>query len=332
MKHKCDEVLHLKSYYHFILAVNHCIISNKLYNRMYIDDNCDGFDDYIKSMIAKDFKELVSASGVSADSIKRFAADFTGHINPVLIFSEKEICPDTAIEIRNLAILAGKLGRRSSGVVCLKENCNSQGLIDAGVSPSRLPGNREISDADAVAKLEKRWGVNSLPLNVSGMKSKMGGGDFSNIFIFGEDPVGCAKDRDTVVKMLSAAGFMVVQDYSLTDTALLADLVLPASYPFETGGSFTSTQRYLQRFEQQMISPVELNNLHQLSVLLEKLGVVNDPNPDRILDELFGLFEQQSDREVLRTTDGAGKPARFLNGADALSMQFDKFFSKEMGK
>lgn len=332
MTHKCDEVVRMKSYYHFVLAVNHYIVSHKLYNRMYIDDNCDGFDDYMRSIIARDYKELVTASGVKAGLIKDFATEFTGQINPVLIFSEKEICSDTAIEIRNLTILAGKLGRRSAGVVCLKESCNSQGLIDAGISPGRLPGNRELAGAGAVAKLEKRWGVKGLSTNVSGVKTRLTGGEFSNLFIFGEDPVGCAIDRDAIVKLVSSADFMVVHDYSLTDTALLADLFLPASYPFETGGSFTNTQRFLQRFEQQLTSPVEVNNLKQLSVLLSKLGVATDHTPDKILDEMFGLFEHQAGRERLKSTEGAVKPVTFRNGADALAMRFDKLFLKEMGK
>jgi predicted molibdopterin-dependent oxidoreductase YjgC len=72
---------------------------------------------------------------------------------------------------------------------------------------------------------------------------------FKNLFIFGEDPLGCAVDPEEVKQFLGRASFKVVQEYFLTATAEQADLVLPASLPAETGGSFTNTQKMIQHFE-----------------------------------------------------------------------------------
>ncbi len=262
----------------------------------------------------------------------KFAREFTSEINPVLIFSEKEVCPDTSVEIRNMVMLAGKLGRTSAGVLCLKENNNTQGLIDNGLIPGRLPGNNVLDSADAVRKFENKWGVKGLPTKVASLKTKLTKGEFSNIFIFGEDPAGCAVDKDSIVKMISSADFMVVQDYFITDTALLADLILPATYPFETGGSFTNTQRFLQRFEKQLDSPVERNNLEQLSSILNLFSIASVPDPDSIMDELFGLIDQQKYVESFVSTEGTHKPLLFRYGADALKMSFCEYFKSEMEK
>jgi formate dehydrogenase major subunit len=132
--------------------------------------------------------------------------------------------------------------------------------------------------------------------------------------------------------MLSTADFMVVQDYYMTDTAMLADLVLPATYSFETGGSFTNTQRFLQRFEKQIESPVEKNNLEQLSSLLNLTGISSVPIPDAILDELFSLIQHKSDSELFVNTEGPSSPVQFMQGADGLKMKFCEYFKTEMGK
>jgi len=332
MIHKSSDVTILESYYNFILAVNHYILSNKLYNMMYISDNCLDFDNYASELKAKDFNAMVKKSGVTEDIIIKFATEFTSHINPVLIFSEKEVCAETSIEIRNLLLLAGKLGRTSAGLLCLKENNNSQGLIDTGIAPRILPGNNDISDKAVLSKLENKWGVKGMSGEVSCLKTRLSKGDFSNIFIFGEDPVGCANDRDANIDMLSKADFMVVQDYFMTDTALLADIVLPSTYPFETGGSFTNTQRFLQKFEKQMASPVAKNNLEQLSGIMNLLNVNISQDPDSILDELFGFIEQKTEKEIFMVTQGKASVPVCKHGADALKMFFEEYFYSEMKK
>ncbi len=329
MLHKSDNVTKLKSYYSFIQAVNHYIVKNTLYNKMYIDDHCEGFSDYAEQMVSKDLNELVKAAGVSADTVAKFAIEFTSTHNPVVIFSEKEICPDSAQEIRNLSMLSGTLGKRSAGVLCLKEKNNSQGLIDAGISSGHLPGNIEISGKSSVQVAGKIWGVDGLSERTGSVKNRLMEGSFDNLFIFGEDPVGCAIDRDLIAGALSGAGFMVVQDYIMTDTALLADIFLPATYPFETGGSFTNTQRFLQTFGKETESPVEMNNLEQLYGIASGIGMKATSEREAILDEMFGFLAREKGKRVFVVTDGSGKPAMFMHGADTLVRLFDEYFREE---
>ena len=332
MAHKSDEVTHVRSYYSFVKAINHYIVKNTLYNRMYIDDHCEGFEEYAAETGKMNLSDLAEAAGVSTDIIEKFAGEFTSNHNPVLIFSEKEICPDTAQEIRNLAMLSGTLGKRSAGILCLKEKNNSQGLIDAGISAGRLPGNIEISEKNSLRIAEQKWGTEGLSEKTGSVKACLMEGNFDNLFIFGEDPAGCAIDRDLITGALSGAGFMVVQDYTLTDTALLADIVLPATYPFETGGSFTNTQRFLQTFGKESESPVKMNNLEQLAGIFTGLGMKATTDPAVILDEMFGFLPKERKRHAFAFTEGKGRPSLFLHGADSLVRLFDEYFREEIGK
>ncbi|MBM3420981.1 MAG: 4Fe-4S dicluster domain-containing protein, partial [Bacteroidetes bacterium] len=330
MRHKSDEYTVIRSYYYFILAVNHCIVTEKMYNLMYINDHCLGFTEYAESLARKEYKLLLAEAGVTGEVVSKFATDYTSNHNPVLIFSEKEICPDTAREIRNLAMLTGTLGKRSAGLVCLKEKNNSQGLIDAGISSARLPGNREIAANGSHALAAGKWGVTGMSEKTVSMKSRLFEGSFKNLFIFGEDPAGTAFDKDEMVKCLSESDFMVVQDYALTDTALLADLVLPAAYPWETGGSFTNTQKFLQRFAREADSPLAVNQLEQIAEIALRVGYRMSGTPDEILSEMFGFLTPNSEKFTIRPTTGPGKSPICDFGADMLSRQFALYFNGEM--
>lgn len=331
MKHKSDEVNLIGSYYHFILAVNHFIVSNRLYNLMYIADHCSDFDSYAAGVTAVDYHNLVRESGAGENVIAAFANNLISCHSPVIIFSEKEVCSDTALEIRNLAMMTGILGKRSAGVLCLKEKNNSQGLIDAGISTSRFPGNIEISGREVAAMAEKKWDTVKIPDHCVSVSKGLARGLFANIMIFGEDPVGCSVERGHIAGLLGKASFRVVQEYSISDTAMMADIILPASYPFETGGSFTNTQRVLQRFPPVLVSPVGMNNLEQLSALSQRLGLVAGADPDILLDEMFRFIpEKKKDIRRFIKTNGKGKNAMFRHGADMLVRLFDDYFNREM--
>ena len=85
------------------------------------------------------------------------------------------------------------------------------------------------------------------------MKDQLESGKLKNILVFGEDPIGCAIDSKEISKWFTNADFIVVQDYFMTETAKTANLILPASFPFESGGSYTNTQKILQKFDKPLI-------------------------------------------------------------------------------
>jgi formate dehydrogenase major subunit len=250
MSGKADSVLIVKSYYHFIKAVNYYLLKNNLRNALFIKDNVNDFKGYSNIVLFADYDLLLKQAGVSNDQVASFANEFNDEIKAVIVFSEKHLSSNTSKEIFNLAMITGKLGKTSSGIISLKEKNNSQGLIDMGISPALNLGGtiNDIYD-------------DNFP------ESEM-----KNLFIFGEDPVGCAINKNKILSLINKASFKVVSDYFITETAALADLILPASLPFESGGTFTNTQKYILSFQPGMQSKLEKNTCEQLIGLISALG------------------------------------------------------------
>ena len=109
-------------------------------------------------------------------------------------------------------------------------------------------------------------------------------------YYVGEDPMGTAKDKAEVEKWFAKRKFVVVQDYFMTETAKMADVVLPASFNFETGGSFTNTQKYIQQFEKCLKPKTELDNLEQLAGIFKKFGIEQSSDSSVIFDEISTIL------------------------------------------
>src|ERR1035437_6268810 len=250
MTGKADSVLIVKSYYHFIKAVNHYLLNNNLQNALFIKDNVNDFEGFCNIVLFADYEMLLKNAGVTAEQVSSFANEFNEEIKSVIVFSEKHLSSNTSKEIFNLALITGKLGKTSCGIISLKEKNNSQGLIDMGISPELKIGGI----------------INSTPGN------NLAKSEIKNLFIFGEDPVGCAKNKKEILDLINKASFKVVSGYFITETAELADLILPSSLPFESGGTFTNTQKYILSFQSEMQSKLEKNNCEQLIGLISALG------------------------------------------------------------
>ncbi|MBW6461319.1 MAG: FAD-dependent oxidoreductase, partial [Bacteroidales bacterium] len=294
MAHKVDDVMLIRSYYHFIKAVNYYLVANNFHNGLFIKDNCTGFEEYKTGLMKENFVELVQAAGTRVmDDVIEFAKHYNKEPNAVIVFSEKELSSNTCTELFNLAMVTGKLGKTSSGLISLKEKNNAQGLFDMGACMADGVGGVPITDAALVKKLRKIWKIGELPESAcQDIYNRLDEGKLKNIFIFGEDPLGCAIHKVQPAGWLSIADFVVVQDYFMTETAQHAHLVLPASLPVETGGSFTNTQRIIQEYEAVFPSKVERTGLEQLADLLKALGLKQSADKREVLAEALSLLPE----------------------------------------
>jgi len=159
-------------------------------------------------------------------------------------------------------------------------------------------------------------------------------GKIKNLFIFGEDPLGCTDDRVKVAGWLTIAEFVMVSDYFMTDTALQADLVMPASFPFESGGTFTNTQKVIQAFESAFDAASGLTNLEQLASLMKHFEIKQKGGPEEVMTEIIKLLptgDQQQKLEFSMTTE-TNDCRMFNHGCDSIVKHFDEEFDNAIEK
>jgi predicted molibdopterin-dependent oxidoreductase YjgC len=300
--YKCSKVVKVKSYYALIKAMNKIVVDNTWYNKFYIDGNVSGFEAYYNEVSGYDLEKLCNDAGISKNELTKFVDDYNVEQNAVVVFQEKEISSNTSFEILNLAMLTGKLGKTGSGVISIKEKNNSQGLIDMGIRHDLAVGGKALGE-DYLRRACDLWKVNKLSLKDEYKDDKVISGEFGNFMIFGEDPIGTAIDKEKTRSWFKNSNFMVVQDYFMTETAQMADLVLPATFHFETGGSFTNTQKFIQAFAKELQSPVEKNNLEQIAGILNMFDIEQTPDYNLIFEEFIQLLstEKEYKPEFIRT-------------------------------
>lgn len=333
MAHKADKVMRIKSYYHFVKAINYMLLSEGLENGMFIKGRTGGFEAYKKQLLAEDFDDHFEKAGLTCiEELVQFAKRLNEEPNSVIIFPEKDLSANTSYELHNLAMITGKLGKTAQGIIAIKEKNNSQGIIDMGACHKVAPGFQPYEDSSVTDMLKKLWGIPDLPTKINSPYKLLQSHALSNIFVFGEDPIGCAIRPNEVKDWFDAIDFVVVQDYFMTETAQHADLALPASLPFETGGSFTTTQRKLQKFEKQLQSAMEVTSPQQLIALMKRFGVSGINDSEDALNEFFSLLPPPSDHEKMifqfNSTVHDNFNLQFNHGCDIVNKRFDDEFAQ----
>ncbi|MEN8139395.1 MAG: molybdopterin-dependent oxidoreductase, partial [Bacteroidota bacterium] len=326
LTHKYDTKTEVESYYHFFKAVNHYILSKGKENMMFVNGRVEGHEDYKIDTLREDYSELVKLSGVSDKKvISKFANRYLLEQNAVIIFAEQNIDGATAQEIKNLVLISGKLGKTASGLIALKEKNNSHGLIDMGVKSSLAVGGNNI--LDSISKMESVWNISDMNDKIHDIDSLLELRVVKNAFVFGEDPVGCAVDKEEMKKQIADVPFVVVQDYFMTETAEQADLILPASAPVESGGSFTNTQKYIQTFDKKLATKTGKLNLEQLFDIALQLGINGlEDLGDVNLEIVKFLGDDSEDKFVLKSTIREAKEKKFNYSCDVIEKIFDEKF------
>ena len=233
--------------------------------------------------------------------------------------------------LSHLAMITGKLGKTGSGLISLKEKNNSQGLLDMGICRNHGVGGVLLKDEDSRQKIQKAWKMQEFPeINPTNIYTGLEEGYLKNLFIFGEDPLGCAGHKVQTAGWLSIANFIVVQDYFMTETAQHAHLILPASFPVESGGSFTNTQKVIQGFEAHFKPVVERTGLQQLADLLIAQGIKQSDDHHEVLAEIMSLLPAANEpvqyHFALMGDDNPGR--MYDHGCDYIVKRFDEEFER----
>lgn len=237
-------------------------------------------------------------TGVPAERVRQAARLYATSPRAAIVFSTGLTQHSTATgnvgAVANLCLLAGHLGRPSTGIYALSGRGNAQGALDLGALPDAFPGHRAVTDVVARESFEKAWDAQlvGLPgMTLLEMLRAATIGQLRGLVVMGGDPARSAPDRTGTLAALETLDLLVVQDLFLTETARLADVVLPAAALAEKAGTFTSVERRVQRVRPAVLPPGAARpDWEVLTELAGRFGVGQLPgDPSDIMDEISAL-------------------------------------------
>ena len=236
-------------------AFAHVMIKEGLYDREYVEKRTEGFQELAKHVEFYTPEYASEICGVSANEIIDTAREYAEASGKAAIcytlgITEHSCGSHNVQSIANLGMLGGNFGKLNAGVNPLRGQNNVQGASDSGALPTDLPGYQKIERPGVREKFEAAWG-SELPkrrgiTKITAM-NQMLRGRVRGVYIMGENTVVSDPNTNHAQKALEATDFIVVQDIFMTDTAKLADVVLPAASFAESDGTFANSERRVQR-------------------------------------------------------------------------------------
>jgi len=243
-------------------AMMNVILAEGLAHEEFIAARTEGFEE-LRAVVETCTPEWAEAiTGVPAEQIRTAARLYGGAERASIVYSmgitQHTTGTDNVLSLANLAMLTGNVGRASTGVNPLRGQNNVQGACDLGALPNVYPGYQRVDDPEVRAKFEKAWNV-SLPaapgLTVVEIVNAAAEGRVRGLHIMGENPMLSDPNVNHVREALEKLDFLCVQDIFLSETARLADVVLPAASFAEKDGTYTNTERRVQRVRKAVESP-----------------------------------------------------------------------------
>ena len=235
-------------------AVAKYILDQGWHKQEFVDKWVNKFDEYKQSLEQYTIEFAVETTGIPAGTLKQVASEIA-YADGVCILWAMGVTQhcggsDTSTSISNLLLLTGNYMRPGAGAYPLRGHNNVQGASDFGSMPDAYPGYQKVADEDNRAKFEAGWGV-TLPtkkgLDNHEMIRAIHEGKLRSMYIKGEDTITSDANAADVGKALAQLEFLVMQEVNFSETCAYADVVLPASPSLEKDGTFTNTERRIQR-------------------------------------------------------------------------------------
>lgn len=283
-----------------INALMHVIVEEKLYNQEFLTSRTTGFDSLVPKIEEYPPEIAERITHVPADRITAAARAFAKAKNASIVYcmgvTQHTCGTETVINCANLAMLCGQIGRTGTGVNPLRGQDNVQGACDMGALVNVFPGYQPVTNAEVRKKFATAWGCSEkdlspqVGLTVVEMTHACEGGKIQGMLIMGENPVVGDPNAKKVRKALKKVEFLAVIDIFKTETAELADVILPAACFAEKRGTKTSTDRRVQWMDKAIEPPGEaLPDWQILSLLAARMGLgsaFNYQTEEDILDEI----------------------------------------------
>lgn len=284
----------------WINGLMHVILEEGLQDTKFIQERTEGSEG-LKDLVKEYTPEYVEKiTSIPKEQLIEIARLYAKTKKAMIIYSmgitQHTTGVDNVKSLANLAMITGHLGYEGSGVNPLRGQNNVQGSCDAGALPNVYSGYQSVADEAQRKKFEQAWGVEELPakpgLTVTEIVTALGSGKVKGLYIMGENPVISDPDSHHVRECLSKAEFLVVQDIFLTDTAEYAHVVLPSSSFAEKDGTFTNTERRVERIRKALDPPGQAKADWQiLGEVAQRAGYtkMKYSHPAEVMAEMAGL-------------------------------------------
>lgn len=280
-------------------AMAHVIIREGLYDSAYIAERVDGFDALAARVEHYTPEMAAEICGLKAADIEAAARMYAGvekaGIYYTMGITQHATGTNNVMAISNLALLCGNVGIENAGVNPLRGQNNVQGACDVGALPDVYPGYQKVDNPAVREKFLKAWNVEALSESIGRTVPKiMDGavdGSIKMLYIMGENPMVSDPDIHHVSHALDSLDFLVVQDIFLTETAEKADVVLPVACFAEKDGTFTNTERRVQRVRKAVPAPGEArSDLEIFQELMARIGYdEKTTTPESVMKEIAAV-------------------------------------------
>jgi len=274
------------------------VINERLYDEEFIKTRTENFDEFKRVVLKYTPEKVEKITGIPGEKLiaaaRMYAKAKRGSIIFAMGITQHITGTDNVLSLANLAMLCGNVGKEGVGVNPLRGQNNVQGACDMGALANVYPGYQKVSDAKVREKFEKAWGVRLSPeegLTVVEMMDAAARGKIKGLYIMGENPMLSDPNINHVEEGLENLEFLVVQDIFLTETARMADVVLPGVSFAEKDGTFTNTGRRIQLVRKAIPEVGKgKEDWRIICELSKRMGYpMNYSSPSEIMDEIASL-------------------------------------------
>ena len=282
----------------FANGIMHIIIEEGLQDMDFINSRTEGYEE-IKEIV-KDYtpEKVAQICHIDADDLRKAAIMYAKADKAPILYclgvTEHSTGTEGVMSMSNMAMLVGKIGRPGCGVNPIRGQNNVQGACDMGAMPTDFTGYQKVTNPEVLDKFEKAWNIKLNPnpgIKATEVFPAAIKGDIKGLYIFGEDPVVTDADTHHIIKALESLDFLVVSELFMTETAQYADVILPGVSYAEKEGTFSNTERRVQRVRK----AVELEGEMRLDtdIFIDLMNRMGYPQPyltsAQIMDEIASL-------------------------------------------
>lgn len=297
----------------FLNVMCNVIIEEALYDKDFVANRTEGFAELKEAVACFTPENYANIIGVPAETIREIARGFAKAKNGAIFYTmgitQHTSGTNNVLAVANLSLLTGQIGKPSSGVNPLRGQNNVQGACDMGALPNVFPGYQAVTDPANVQKFSQAWGVaqsNKAGLTVGEMMDAAHHGDLKALYILGENPMLSDPDITHVEQALNNVEFLVVQDLFLTETAMLADVVLPGSSFAEKDGTFSNTERRVQRVRKAVEPVAGKADWEVITEIMTKMGYpYSYASASDVFDEMAKVTPQYGGISFARLEQGS---------------------------